>query len=270
MIRLIATDLDATLLDGNSELTPRTVRAVRQAMEAGARFVIASGRMYETVRPFAEQLGTNAPMIAFNGAMACDWQTGAPLFTTVIPVGIARGVCAMAEERGVFIQCFPERGLYYQKRVAAVCDEYEGRVRYHGTETVIPLSQWITRPPLKLLCLGERDVLLALREAVCAAFPNLKLMFSRPTYLEIVSSEVDKGKALRAVAERLGVAREEVAAFGDAGNDLGMLAYAGRGYAMENASEDVLARVPLHAPANTDDGVAQVLEGLLARGEIGG
>ena len=79
MIRLIATDLDATLLDGNSELTPRTVRAVRQAMEAGARFVIASGRMYETVRPFAEQLGTNAPMIAFNGAMACDWQTGAPL-----------------------------------------------------------------------------------------------------------------------------------------------------------------------------------------------
>lgn len=86
MIRLIATDLDATLLGGNSELTPRTVRAVRQAMEAGARFVIASGRMYETARPFAEQLETNAPMIAFNGAMACDWRTGAPLFTTDIPV----------------------------------------------------------------------------------------------------------------------------------------------------------------------------------------
>ena len=151
MIRLIATDMDATLLNGNSELTPRTVRAVRQTMEAGARFVIASGRMYETARPFAEQLETNAPMIAFNGAMACDWRTGAPLFTTDIPVEIARGVCAMAEERGVFIQYFPERGLYYQKRIAAVCDEYEGRVRYHGTETVLPLSQWITRPPLKLL-----------------------------------------------------------------------------------------------------------------------
>ena len=144
MIRLIATDLDATLLGGNSELTPRTVRAVRQAMEAGARFVIASGRMYETARPFAERLETNAPMIAFNGAMACDWRTGAPLFTADIPVEIARGVCAMAEERGVFIQYFPERGLYYQKRVAAVCDEYEGRVRYHGTETILPLSQWIT------------------------------------------------------------------------------------------------------------------------------
>ena len=270
MIRLIATDMDATLLNGNSELTPRTVRAVRQAMEAGARFVIASGRMYETARPFAERLETNAPMIAFNGAMACDWRTGAPLFTTDIPVEIARGVCAMAEERGVFIQYFPERGLYYQKRIAAVCDEYEGRVRYHGTETVLPLSQWITRPPLKLLCLGERESLLALREALNAAFPQLRVMFSQPTYLEIVTAGVDKGNALRAVAERLGVAREEIAAFGDAGNDLGMLAYAGRGYAMENASENVLARVPLHAPANTDDGVAQVLEDLLARGEIGG
>ena len=60
--------------------------------------------------PFAEQLETNAPMIAFNGAMACDWRTGMPLFTTDIPVEIARGVCAMAEERGVFIQYFPNGG----------------------------------------------------------------------------------------------------------------------------------------------------------------
>ena len=105
---------------------------------------------------------------------------------------------------------------------------------------------------------------------MAAAFPQLRLMFSCPTYLEIVAGEVDKGGALRALAEKLGVAREEIAAFGDAGNDVGMLEYAGRGYAMENASEDVLARVPLHAPANTEDGVARVLEELLARGEIGG
>ena len=95
-------------------------------------------------------------------------------------------------------------------------------------------------------------------------------MFSRPTYLEIVSGEVDKGKALRAVAEQLGVRREEIAAFGDADNDLGMLTYAGQGYAMANSSEEVLARVPRHARANTDDGVARVLEELLACGEIGG
>ena len=53
-------------------------------MEAGARFVIASGRMYETARPFAEQLQTNAPMIVFNGGMVCEWRDGAPLFKTCL------------------------------------------------------------------------------------------------------------------------------------------------------------------------------------------
>ena len=270
MIRLIATDLDATLLDDQSRLSPRTVRAVQRVMEAGARFVIASGRMLLTTQPFAEQLQANAPMIVFNGAMACDWQTGTPLFKSEIPADIARAVCAMVESRGIFIQYFPERGLYYQKRLSTVCDEYENRVRYHGTETGVPLSTWITQPPLKLLCLGRHETLLALREELSAAFPQLRPMLSNPTYLEIVTAEVDKGNALRAVAGQLGIPREEIAAFGDAGNDVGMLTYAAHGYAMANASEDVLARVPLHAPANTEDGVAQVLEELLARGEIGG
>ena len=270
MIRLIASDMDATLLNGQSELSPRTVRAVRRVMEAGARFVIASGRMLLTTQPFAEQLRPNAPMIVFNGAMACDWQTGTPLFKSEIPVDTARAVCAMVEARGIFIQYFPERGLYYQKRDPSVCDEYENRVRYRGTETGVPLSAWITQPPLKLLCLGEHEALLELRRELLAAFPGLRPMLSTPTYLEIVNAEVDKGNALRAVAEQFGIPREEIAAFGDAGNDVGMLTYAARGYAMANASLDALACTPLHAPANTEDGVAQILEDLLARSEIGG
>ena len=88
-------------------------------------------------RPYAELLNANAPMIAFNGAMACDWQTGAPLFKTTIPAETAREVCAMAEARGVFIQYFPERGLFYARRDPAVSDEYESRVRYRGTETCL-------------------------------------------------------------------------------------------------------------------------------------
>ena len=89
MIRLIATDLDGTLLNQHSELSPRTCRAVQRVMETGARFVISSGRMYLTTRPFAGQLDVNAPVIVFNGAMACDWQTGTPPFKTDIPVGTA-------------------------------------------------------------------------------------------------------------------------------------------------------------------------------------
>ena len=270
MIRLIATDMDSTLLNENSELSPRTVRAVQRVMEAGARFVIASGRMYETARPFAEQLQTNAPMIVFNGGMVCEWRDGAPLFKTDIPVETARAVCAMAEARGVFIQYFPERGFFYDRRDPAVCDEYEARINFVGEETGVPLSRWIDKSAMKLLALGESASLLALREEICARFSGLSLMLSHPTYLEIVSAGVDKGNALRVLCEQLGIAREEVAAFGDADNDLGMLEYAGRGYIMKNAEGPLRSRIALHAPANDKDGVAQVLEELLARGEIGG
>lgn len=270
MIRLIASDLDGTLLNDNSELTPRTVRAVRRAMAAGAKFVVASGRMYLSSRPFAEQLDANAPMIVFNGALACDWRDGAPLFKADIPVDTARAVCAAAEERGVFIQYFPERGFFYEKRVAAVCDEYEKRIRWRGEAVGQPLSKWISQSALKLLCLGPHERLAALEAHVRAAFPALRAMFSHPTYLEIVRAGVDKAEALRALAERLGVAAGEIAAFGDAENDLAMLGYAGYGYAMENADGAVLSKAALRAPANNDDGVARALEALLDRGEIGG
>ncbi len=270
MIRLIASDLDGTLLNDNSELSPRTIRAAERAMAAGAKFVVASGRMYLSSRPFAEQLHANAPMIVFNGALACDWRTGAPLFKADIPAETARAVCAAAEARGVFIQYFPERGFFYEKRVAAVCDEYEARIRWRGEAVGVPLSTWISQSAMKLLCLGPHEALHALAEHVRASFPTLRAMFSHPTYLEIVRAGVDKAEALRALAERLGVKREEVAAFGDADNDLAMLLYAGHGYAMKNADEAVRDRATLHAPANDEDGVARVLEELLARGEIGG
>ena len=270
MIRLIATDLDGTLLNDHSALTPRTVAAVRSAMEAGARFVIASGRMYLSTCPFAQQLDVNAPIIAFNGGMICDWRDGVPSLKSDIPAETARAVCALAEARGVFIQYFPERGFFYERRVPSLCNEYEERINFFGEETGVPLSRWIDKSAMKLLALGDGASLSALREEICARFSGLSVMLSHPTYLEIVSAGVDKGNALQVLCEQLGIAREEVAAFGDADNDLGMLTFAGHGYAMKNAGASLRSRIALHAPTNDKDGVAQVLEELLARGEIGG
>ena len=77
----------------------------------------------------------------------------------------------MAEARGVFIQYFPERGLFYARRDPAVSDEYESRVRYRGTETGQPLSAWIKDAPLKLLCLGKHAPLVACARRSAKPFP---------------------------------------------------------------------------------------------------
>jgi Cof subfamily protein (haloacid dehalogenase superfamily) len=270
MIRLIAADLDGTLLNNQSLLTERTRSAVARAMGAGARFVLATGRMSDSTREFARELSTNAPVIAFNGALAMEWATGEVLFAHAIAPKIAREVCAMAERCGIFIQYFPERGFFYERRVPEISDEYEGRIRMRGQVAGRALSEWIDRPAFKLLTIGEHEALVRLRDDIHARFPGLKAMLSHPTYLEIVTAGVDKGAALETLARMYGIARDEIAAFGDADNDAGMIEYAGMGYCMENGYEDVKERSKNIAPPNDLDGVARVLETLLAENSIGG
>ena len=270
MIRLIATDLDGTLLDERGELPEGNRLSLIRAREAGCKIVICSGRMLDSVTRFAQAIGVNAPTIVFNGAAAIDTRTGACVFSNAIPPEIARRACAIARQHGEFIQAFPAKGFFYEKRVPKVCDIYEGRIQARGQETGIPLSEWIDQPILKLLSLGEPDKLRLLEAEIVRACPQLRLMYSRPTYLEMVFEGVDKGNALREICRIEGISPEEVLAFGDQENDLEMLEFAGLGYAMENATDEVKRRTQYLAPRFDRLGVASVVNDYLARGEIGG
>ena len=89
MIRLIATDMDDTLLDASSSLTPRTLSALQQAISAGVMVSLSSGRMPESMLPFAEKIGVNAPMILFHGALIYDHRTDEVLYSNPIPAATA-------------------------------------------------------------------------------------------------------------------------------------------------------------------------------------
>ena len=107
-------------------------------------------------------------------------------------------------------------------------------------------------------------------ELELAAFPDgVDFYMSKPIYIEIVSREANKANALKALAEAMRIPRENILAFGDGQNDIAMLEYAGTGCAVANASEEVRRRADRVVPANTEDGVAQEIERLLAAGEIG-
>ena len=105
MIRLIATDLDDTLLDAHSDVTARTVSAVRRAMDAGALFSLSSGRMPEAMLPLAEKLNVNAPMILYNGALIYDHRTGRTLFSNAIPAETALAVVRNEAEEAERRRC---------------------------------------------------------------------------------------------------------------------------------------------------------------------
>lgn len=272
LIRLIAADLDDTLLDANSALTPRTRAALSAAMAAGCGISLSSGRMLEAMLPFARDIGVNAPMLLYNGAMIHDPRADRTLWARRIPCATALGIVRLAERLGYYIQLYPGKG-YFCNEITDHTRAYARQIRVDATPVHMPMSEWLAENPAdmqKLLIIDTPEGADRVQAALNEAFPGgARFMKSKPHYLEIAPEGVDKGSSLAWLAGHLGFARDEVMAFGDGQNDVPMLEFAGHGYAMANACPQALARAPFTAPPNTEDGVAQVIERYLAEGRIG-
>lgn len=268
MIRLIATDMDDTLLDASSSLTERTRCALQKAMDAGCMISLSSGRMTESMLPFAEKIGVNAPMILYNGALIYDHRTGETLFSNPIPADIALGVAKMIESMGIYLQIYPGEGYYCNRRCAHT-DRYEASIRVPCTELGVPVSQWMTGGMIKMLAIATPEEIDAAQKKLREAFPSgVNFMKSKAHYLEIVGEGIDKGRAIHVLADKLGLSTEEIAAFGDGQNDATMIAAAGMGVAMENAVPECKAAAKIIAPRSDEDGVAQVIEQFLKDGRF--
>lgn len=268
MIRLIATDMDDTLLDAGSRLTPRTLSALKRAMDAGVMISLSSGRMPESMLPFAEQIGVNAPMILFNGALIYDYRTDVTLFANPIPADVALGVAKMIESMGIYLQIYPGKGYYCHRRCGHT-DRYEASIRVPCTELGVPVSEWMQGGMVKMLAIATPEVIDEAQKKLREAFPKgVNFMKSKPHYLEIVGEGIDKGRAIHVLAEKMGISVDEIMAFGDGQNDATMIAEAGLGVAMENAVDECKAAAKLVAPRSTEDGVAQVIERFLEEGKF--
>jgi len=269
LIKMIVTDLDGTLLAGKSILPEENIRALRRAMDAGVQVVIASGRMIEATMPIAEQIGVNAPLSLFNGAMTYDCINDRILKGTTVPRETALRVLRELESRGMYVHTFPGRCYYLDKRCHWT-DYYENKIGVKGIEVGKKLSEWLETDVFKLLCLDESAKLDACARELAPLFPELTFVKSGEYHLEVIAAGVDKASGLADISECTGIAPEEMMAFGDEMNDLPMLKFAGVGYAMENAVPGVLREIRLIAPKNTDHGVARIVNMYLDEGRMGG
>ena len=271
MIRLIATDLDDTLLDPHSRVTERTLAALRGAIAAGCGVCLSSGRMLEAMLPLARLIGVNAPMLLYNGAMIHDPVAAETLWSRRIPYDTALAVVERAEAMGLYIQLYPGEG-YFCERVTDYTRAYAASIRVEPTPVGMPMSRWLRARPAdmqKLLIIDTPEGADRAQAALREAFPRgVVFLKSKPHYIEIAPEGVDKGQSLALLAWMLGLEREEVMAFGDGQNDVPMLAWAGEGWAMANSCPQALASVSRVAPSSAEDGVAQVIERCLAEGRF--
>lgn len=268
MIKMIATDLDGTLLAAESRIPEENIRALKRAMDAGVRVCLCSGRMIESSMPIAHALGVNAPMVLFNGAMVYDGERDEILSGHVIPRETALSLLRELEAMGAYVQAFPGRN-YYMERATDWTAYYAAKIGVMGEETGMPLSRWLKTDVYKLLCLGAGAELARIMEALAEKYPQLCFVKSGETHLEIVAAGVNKATGLQELAGRMGVLPEEIMAFGDEANDLPMLEYAGCAYVMENAPDEVRNRVKLIAPRSIYAGVAEIVNLHLDAGRMG-
>jgi Cof subfamily protein (haloacid dehalogenase superfamily) len=259
---VFACDLDRTLIAGDGMLPPRTEAAIRAAQAADIRVVIASGRMFVSVRPYVLQAGIDDPVVCYQGAVVAEPRTGRWLRHEPIPMALGREAIEAIVAEGFHVNVYVDDELF----VGRITPEARAYADFQGLviHEVGDLAAWLEKPPTKIVSVGEPELLDGLEARLKEHFAGrLYISKSLPFFLEIASPKVTKASGLQFVADHIGFSPENVVAFGDGENDIELLEWAGFGIAVANAHERVLAVADYVCPPVTEEGVAQVIEAVL-------
>lgn len=262
---LIASDVDGTLLDGDEHVTPRTRAAVHAAVAGGAHFILATGRPPRWVAPVVEELGLEPMAVCANGAVIYDPATDRIVSARTLAPDV------LAEVADLVAALIPGAGLAVERvgRSAhdAATPQFVSSPGYEHAwlnpdNTEVSLEDLLSAPAVKLLIRksGARSGDMAAALAGRLGTHGDITYSTNNGLIELMPPGVSKATGVAEVARPLGVAAEDVVAFGDMPNDLPMLVWAGHGVAMGNANPEVAAAADEVTAPNTDDGLARVLE----------
>ena len=274
--RLLAVDIDGTLLDSASHLRPAVRDALRRAVACGLRVVLCTGRRYRTAIPIAEELGLALPIVCHSGALVKDTATHGTLLARHIESDVLRLLLDLLDEFGlapmVYTDTFERRTDFYLRRDAQLTHYHtdyllknDGCYRFLAS-----LHEGLPAPALQVCTFGELDRLQQVRpllrerlagRTTCHLLSSAKYLGN---FLEFQTGLASKWAALSDLLTAFRVAPEEVVAIGDDENDISMIQAAGLGIAMGNAPYAVKSAAHLVAPSNDEDGVAHIVDKLLA------
>jgi len=283
-IRLLALDIDGTLLDPQFKISALNLAALRAAHAAGIEIVLATGRRHDYALPIAYELGFPVWLISSNGAMMRS-SGGETFFTDRLPAAIALQVIQhMDDFRGHAVLTFDRQsndreGNDRQGNGALVLERFEElnqsisrwlEMNAPFIQYVSPLEKALTEDPIQAMYCGRvarmEEAQLRLRQAeFLDKITVLKTQYDHRDLciLDILNRECSKGHTLRRWAEQHGLVREQIMAIGDNYNDLEMLEFAGLAVVMGNASEELKQNGWKVTASNAENGVAQAVKEIL-------
>ena len=273
-VRLIAIDIDGTLLDSQGQISQANLDVLRRAHKAGVETVLVTGRRHRFALPIAEQLGFDLWIISSNGAVTRSTR-GESFHRDLLPQGTALKLCGhMREFRNYSVITFDREGMG-----AIVCENHD---QLYGViqrwmeknapfiEYVSPFEKALIEDPIQVMFCGPVDLMQTAQQRLLdAAFANeitvlrTQYDYRNLTIVDILNAGCSKGHALERWATHRGLGRAQVMAIGDNYNDIEMLTFAGHPVIMGNASDDLKQNgwtITLH---NDESGVAAAVEQVL-------
>ena len=267
--KLVAIDIDGTLVGESLDIAPVDREAIARTIAAGFTVCLASGRLFEASRPFAQQLSLRGPIIVLQGAAVYDLSSGALKFCSPLARDVALRAYDWLVAEAFHLQ------LYFGDRL--YLDEINDWARYYlrlsPVEPVVvadlrALLTDVPPPspgPLKVLAVGDAEKVLAGIAALSSELgPAANVFRSLPVYLEVTDPAANKGHALRTIAREQGIDLRESAAIGDSDNDVSMFEVVGRAFAVGNATPAAKAAASEIVASRDRGGVADALGRLQA------
>lgn len=260
MIKLVALDLDGTLVNDQLKISPKVLKVLNHLItQTDVRVVIATGRMFLSALPFAREIGIVEPVVTYQGAMVRDITDGHALrFHAPIAMPLAREVLKPLIEDKYHIN------LYMNDQLWTHPSNHHANFyrRASGVEPIFndDLMSCLTEAPTKIMVIDDErlDTLLAYLDTHFAG--RLSYCRSRSNFCEIIDVSASKWNAVKALADEWGIKPDEILACGDQGNDLSMIEHAGIGVAMGNAPDYVKEKANYITTTIHEDGAAEAIE----------
>lgn len=261
--KMIAIDLDGTLLTDNKTISLTNMRALLDAMKAGVRICISTGRAWPGARQFVRQIGPDTPVITSNGAMIVNPVNEDIIFEQTLNKSVAAHIYELGNDIGVS-QIVWSRNILYGNRIDHYLCDYGQRFGKMEPRQITDFSRINEDGILKILWYDTPEKIEEYRKYLNLDSEDVTVCTSNAEFLEFFSPKVSKAEGLSIISSMYKITPTEVIAVGDGSNDIEMLKWAGLGVAMGNASEYVKSQADLVTDTNENDGVAKMILQVLA------
>lgn len=259
--KLVAVDLDRTLLHTDGTISPYTKEMVKKCRDAGVGFTLATGRMYCSAQPFAESLHLDLPLITYQGALVKDLN-GKVISSLHLDADLALQVEEYLRQTGAHYTIYSDEDMYFSTFGQLFLDY----AHHIGVKPKMVPQRMGQLEVTQFGVFAEPETIRIIKRQIDHVFQGkVKTVVSGGHFLEICHPMAKKSHGLQQLAEQMGIRQEEIVAVGDNNNDLDMIEYAGLGVAVDNALPAVKHIANHITTSNDDDGVARLLREVLQK-----